>query len=184
MTRHKQLLVGSGPYLREWWRKNKEAFSDVNCINNSIDVVGDRHLRWYVSEDFFHHRNWVMPEVLRKKAAVRMTTSMLTTPHGYHCPYNGTMLVNAIYDILNRATVAGKPVELSLIGCDLDYSKPKTHFYPGGTADPRRIPDEILLGHLHKVEKDFSPMHKVVNLGLQPSFLPFEPGDPDLSWST
>ena len=73
-------------------------------------------------------------------------------------------------------------MELNLIGCDLDYSQPKTHFYEGGTPDPKRIPDDVLLGHMHKAMKDFSPMHKIVNLGPQPSFLPFEPGDPELSW--
>ena len=186
--RHKVLLVGSGPYIKEWWTLHHDKIGEVSCMNTAIEVVGARHHRWYLSSDFMHNRQWTF-QGMRDRIGehilgLRIVASFLSTPHWYNCPYDGTMLINSIYDILNRATIGETPVELNLIGCDLDYSKPKTHFYPGGTADPKRIPDEILLGHLHKVEKDFSPMHKIVNLGPQPSFLPFEPGDPDLSWST
>lgn len=185
--RQKQLLVGSGPYIKEWWGIHSGAFKYVNCINTSIEVVGMNHHRWYVSEDYFYHHDWSMPGMLKRSGqkfvALKMTTSWIKKPHFYDCPWNGTMLVNCIYDILNRATLDETPTELSLVGCDLDYSGDKTHFYEGGTNDPRRIPDDILIGHLSKVKRDFSPMHEIFTLGPTPSILPFPQGDPELVWN-
>lgn len=188
ITRMKDyFLLGSAPYLPEWWDKHGASLegSSISCINNSMRVVGKRHDRWYVSSDYYHHHKdkWhdILAWVGKGLIGVRITSVFLQHPKWYYNPQGGTMLLNAAYDILNRATVAGESLRLNLVGCDLDYSKPKTHFYEGGTADPKRIPPDVMLGHLQKLEKDFSPMHKIVNLGPQPSFLPFEPGDPDLS---
>jgi hypothetical protein len=173
----KRLLVGSAHYVPEWWSQNGSKFADAYCINNSIRVVKDQHNVWYVSEDYFKDNDYDLRKMLDgcidEDFYVRIKSIMSMSPHWYSCQHNGTMLVNACRDILNNATMSGERTELYLIGCDLDYSGSKTHFYGQGTPDPRRIPDDILKGHLNKLISDYVPYHRIYNLGPQPSFLPF-----------
>lgn len=176
----KRVLVGSAPYVPDWWNENGSKFERACCINNSIRIVKEKHDVWYVSEDYFMHNNYDLKKILDgcldKDFLIRIKSAMSGAPHWYSCPCNGTMLVNACRDILNNATMAGEQTELYLIGCDLDYSGDKTHFYEGGTPDPRRIPDDVLKGHLNKLTSDYVPYHRIYNLGPQPSFLPFPAG--------
>lgn len=173
----RRLLVGSAHYVPEWWSQNGAKFKDAYCINNSIRVVKEQHNVWYVSEDYFKDNDYDLRKMLDgcidSDFYVRIKSIMSMSPHWYTCPHNGTMLVNACRDILNNATMSGERTELYLIGCDLDYSGSKTHFYGEGTPDPRRIPDDILKGHLNKLISDYVPYHRIYNLGPQPSFLPF-----------
>ena len=178
MNRERKLLIGSAPYIPEWWTKNYHNFGRVHCVNNAIRVVQDRHETWYLTEDFYwHHKDtwgeltkWLTPE----EPALRMTMDCLRDPCWYHCPHNGTMVLNACYDILNRASFARTPVELCLVGCEMDYTGPKTHFYAGGKPDPLRIPKDTLQGHFWKLQADFAPMHKIVNSGQTEGLLPYE----------
>ena len=184
----KVLLVGSAPYSPHWWAKHGDSFDQAHCLNNAVRVVGQKHATWYVSEDFLWSQNYDMRRVTGVDTdhfrGFRMCASYLHRPHWYTCPYNGTMVVNAAYDILNKATLHGIATELNLVGCDMDYSKPETHFYNGGTPDPARIPEDVMRGHLMKLRADFEPMHRIVTLGPKPSILPFPHGDPELVWST
>lgn len=183
----KVYLIGSAHYAPIWWDRHKHHVEVAHCINNAKSIVGNHIGNWYMSTDFLIHNDYSFKKIQERSRDdwhyCPVVSAGLQKPFGYECEYHGTMLLNACYDILNRALLHSSKVELNLVGCDLDYSGKNTHFYGEGTPDPRRIPDDILLGHLHKVEEDFSPMHKIVNLGPQPSFLPFKPGDPNLLWS-
>lgn len=140
---------------------------------------------WYVSADFLHKHNFSWREVAGLDPGqcmnMQVTSLMVTKPFFYRCKYNGTMLLNAAYDILNRATLEGVPTELNLVGCDMDYSGDKTHFYDGGTPDPLRIPREVMADHLQTLKDTYAGFHRIVTLG-PPSILPFNQGDLDLVW--
>ena len=181
-------LLGSAPYLPAWWEKNNDVLNGpISCINNAMRVVKERHDRWYVSSDYYHHHkddwhgilNWVGKDLI----GLRITSVFLQHPKWYWNPQGGTMLLNAAYDILNRATVAGEALRLNLVGCDLDYSGEETHFYSGGTSDPMRIPSSDLERQLRVLGQQFFGLHEIVTLGPKPSILPFPQGDPELVWS-
>jgi hypothetical protein len=181
----KVFLIGSAPYAPQWWEQHKHRVEVAHCINNAKAIVGDHAGTWYISTDFLIHNDYSFESLKQRSRQdwhyCPIVSEPLLHPRGYSCQYHGTMVVNACYDILNRALLAGETVKLNLVGCDLDYSGEETHFYEGGTPDPMRIPQDILIGHLTKLRDDF-PEHRIVTLG-PPSILPFMQGDPEFLWT-
>lgn len=58
-----------------------------------------------------------------------------------------TMMLNAVYYALSAPGVR----EIGLVGCDMDYAQPQSHFYGRGTADPLRLGDDHLAAALERV---------------------------------
>ena len=178
-------LIGSAPYAPEWWKQHKDQVEIAHCINNAKAIVGDHQGTWYFSTDFLIHNNYCFKALQERSGQdwhfCTMVSDCLMQPRGYECEYEGTMVLNACYDILNRAILKGECLELNLVGCDMDYSGPQTHFYEGGTADPMRIPQEVLVRHLNRLNKAYTGFHIIKTLG-PPSILPFESGNPDMQW--
>ena len=180
-------LIGSAPYAPLWWEKHKDKVHTAHCINNAKSIVGNKTGTWYISTDFPIHNDYSFKSIQERSKEewnyCPIVSQPLLKPHGYSCEYHGTMVLNACYDILNRATLACEPTQLNLVGCDLDYSGKETHFYGKGTPDPMRIPKEDLEEHLLKLFIDFMDVHEIVTLGPAPSILPFPQGDPELVWT-
>lgn len=184
------LLLGSAPYVVDWWADASWCFPDheVRAINNAWTVPGKRLSVWYHSSDFF-----ALGSNVRGAPKHLQRVNFATTPHWYECPGSGTMLLNCLYDILNTVPM---PVEVLVVGSDFDYSGQKTHFYgqgkfssrtakqieencpdlAGKAADPFRFGKAWLEEELNKVDLLYRSLGcSLLNAGNhEPTLLPFE----------
>lgn len=184
----KYLIFGSAWYIESWFEDNKSNL-DGMClvaINNSAKVVFRHKLlhRWYTSTDFFilkYHNdiNFNIHEYCnfyKFGYTTIISGDFMNTPYGYSCPHGGTMILNVCYDLLNKSIIRNENCTVGIIGCDLIYNKPKTHFYEGGSDDPMRLYKPTLKNYLKNLQESFvSSNRKIYNLSSeQESLLPFD----------
>lgn len=179
----KIILTGSAPYLPSWWEINKPKLEGwlIYSINTSILVTKDVCSRWFKSTDFYHFH----PDIQSELLSVEERLSKYSIIQDYWFPFryesnntSGTMLFNALRDILNDAFWKDDTKEVGLIGCDLIY-KPNeiNHFYGNtGTDDPMRLGSECISQNLLMFKRAYSKLG-ISLFNLSPSketLLPFE----------
>ena len=135
------LILGSGPDALDAAAFPREMFTSIVAINNAWQVRPD----W----DYLIHPEDLPTERLPPNINSPAQT-IVTAAHyvpvqnalGGFVYAGGTMADTAGYWALG----ALKPDVLAFFGCDMNYSKGRTHFYGKGTADPLR--DDITLQSL------------------------------------
>lgn len=175
------LLVGSAFYTPNWWDENLDKlsyFHSICCINNAFKITGSFTDVWYMPNDFLINKKYDLSEFKCSKASrITICSKFIDKPCWYDdgCK-GGTMMFNAIFDILNRCIFVEYPLELSLIGCDMNYTNTtKTHFYEGGTNDPLRLGEDTLIKVSEETKYIFSKSNsKIYNISTEKSFLKFD----------
>ena len=187
--KYRIVLVGSAPYVPDWWDANRYEAMRLNyvvaALNNAWTAVDYDIDYWYIPNDFWCTGHKI-PTVDDMKDRLRcgkggMTSAFLERPHWYECPNGtGTMMLNALYDIINRAVIAERPAQtlIAVAGCDLVYKPGETHFYGKGTADPLRYGDAWLIRCLKDMKELCERLGiELRNVGGQSDTrLPFEAG--------
>lgn len=182
------LLVGSAPNAQVWLTSNAIPADVVVCgINNAWYLVRHRMNKWYAAGDFFSGKSQVIPKqeefdgLFWRNGEMNLGSvvgSFLRFPYWYPSPCGGTMILNCLYDLINRYYAEKESVEIFIIGCDLVYSGNTTHFYGKGDADPLRAGTEWLTIELNnlklKTETGVIPNVRIFNLSTGESLLPFE----------
>jgi hypothetical protein len=180
----KVLVIGSAPYVKEWWRGHSDLVPAdvlVCAINNAWAVTEERTDRWYLSNDFFCTGH-VFPERMHFCTVLRcirggITSAFLTSPYWYDGrDTSGTMLLNVLYDLLNRHAVRDidEPLRVCVMGCDLQYTGKDDHFYGEGQADPLRCGVATLRAWLLELLSDAAGENvEYLNLSTGESLLPF-----------
>lgn len=168
-------ILGSGPNVvnaREWAPLQ---WDTLIAINNAWSVRAD----W----DYMIHPDDFADD--RKPAIIKSTQSIVTA-HDYVPIQNtyggfvyagGTMAFTAAYWTLG----ALRPSVIAMMGCDMIYDAPKTHFYGTGTPDPLR--DDISLRSLTAKSERLRIIAAkqgcaIVNLSVDPSRLTFPRATP------
>lgn len=185
----KYLVIGSAPYIGEWYRKHGRKYLDKGyllvAINNAWAISPDDVHIWIHSSDF-KYRDGLVPqagydwiEVGQKKAKrVQINENDKFKPYAYNKGRgSGTMILNTLCYLLNETLKGGEVCIVSLAGCDCVYKEgEKNHFYPGGTPDPLRYGEEWLVGELVRLRGFYE--HEgclLVNAGgHDETLLPFE----------
>lgn len=140
------LLIGSAPYMPEWWEQRgrglrAEGYA-VAAINNAWSVPDDAPDIWIHPNDYYAKSPKEMHppacQVARMwEVGADIYRDRYGAPVTYSKRHGGTMLLNALTFLLNMSLSNGG-VEIIISGCDLQYPQDKSHFYRGGTPDPLR----------------------------------------------
>lgn len=159
----KIILTGSAPYLPVWWEINKSKLNgwEIYSINTSILVTKDVCSRWFKSTDFYHFHPSIQDELVHvENRLCKNTDQHYWFPFRYESNNtSGTMLFNALRNILNDAFWKDDTEEVGVIGCDLIYKPNETnHFYGAGTDDPMRLGIECISQNLLMFERAYSKM--------------------------
>lgn len=151
------LMVGSSPNGKEWIDGNAIPDDVMVCpINNAWMLVKERMNRWYTAGDYVYYSPRFPSEQDFKDYFWRLgamnggivINSFLKFPHWYPSPCNGTMVLNVLYDLINRNEAEKGEIEIYIVGCDMVYKEGETHFYGKGTNDPLRAGKEWLTREL------------------------------------
>ena len=111
---YKILLVGSGWYVKEWWEQNNSHINVnyVIAINNALMVTKEKTTHWYIPSDFIVDKKYDLTLFKNDRAGLNITSYFIEKPHWYWDPNNGTMILNCLYDILNRSIINNYKLEL------------------------------------------------------------------------
>ena len=128
------LVLGSGPDALDARNFQRDSFENIVAINNAWRVRGDWD--YLIHPDDFPADRMPAHEPRAEQTIVTSADYVpLQNQFGGFIYAGGTMAFTAGY----WALAALKPKILSFFGCDMTYSKPQTHFYGQGTADPLRV---------------------------------------------
>lgn len=152
MNIDKILLVGSGPYIEDWYRDNKHLITKdvlVVAMNNAWALDPERVDLWCFANDYFitaqcppKHEDWHKLRCFR----AGVTSHWIKSPFWYdQAGGSGTMFLNTAYHLINLMCKSVLPrVPIYCIGCDMVYTGDKTHFYGKGDPDPLRMGEDWL----------------------------------------
>ena len=126
------VILGSGPDALDARGFSRDGFDHIVAINNAWRVRGDWDYLIH-PDDFPQDR---MPEEPHPEQTIVTSAEYvpLQNQYGGFIYAGGTMAFTAGY----WALAALKPKIMGFFGCDMTYSRPQTHFYGQGTADPLR----------------------------------------------
>lgn len=192
------LVLGSAPYINGWWAEHHDEYRGwtVCAINNAWSIAHDESPWWYVSRDFGGLGTMIPTDEQRDTMMVMTLGRRLRNPFRYDRHHGAMMILETVYDLLNRCVLAGGG-EIHIAGSDLVYpSAGDSHFYGKGrirsrpaarlahhcpelagvAADPLRKGSEYVIRRLARAGR-FAAKHGVVirNAGdLAKSHLPFD----------
>jgi hypothetical protein len=183
----KFLLIGSAPYMPEWWSTYGENFRKegyiIVAINNSWRVPIQLPDEWIKPSNYFrfspkaaHPKKWEIKKM--KVINENIYKRKFGFPVKYHKKGTGTMLLDSLVYLINKIIRRSNKKGIILIaGCDLDYPDGNTHFYKGGSKDPLRMGIQWIeteLDKLHVLVSNNYPNIKIYNVGKsEKSILPF-----------
>lgn len=198
----KYILLGSAPYVKNYWAKNKGYYLDndytVSTINNAWAIDPDNVDEWYHADDF-HKYGTLTPseEDLKKFKEIPMSNEM--TEGCYEDRSKSTMIINVMHILFNRYKDTNEQLQLVVTGSDFVYSKNEQFFYGntkpeklnpavqnkigqvdkslvGINADPLRFGTDWLAKELGKVKDKYqNKNYKLfVDTPLSKTLLPFE----------
>jgi hypothetical protein len=160
----KIILTGSAPHFPSWWNSNVSKLDNwlIYSINTSALITNEKCCRWFKSTDFEYYHPEIDPVLI---SSIEGNVHKFLNKQQYYFPFryesnntSGTMLFNALRDILNDAFWKNDTTEVGLIGCDLIYKPDKiNHFYGNtGTDDPMRLGLECISQNLLMFKKAYS----------------------------
>lgn len=191
LNMHKYILVvGSGYGVDKWLSNNirfLKYFDIVIALNNAWYLLYKLGIqfRWYHSSDFYGCGHYIPPKYIELYTINFSRCNLLKNK------YSGTVLVDCLNGLANAYYL--EPVTICIIGCDMDYSTEKTHFYGDGSyikhvqdllkinepslvgknADPLRYGKQFVIDQLIGIRTDAHWL-KLVNLSSNPNtLLPF-----------
>lgn len=178
----KYLVIGSAPYIIEWWSKYGEYFIKngykIIAINNAVKVVQkDYVFKWMRANDYLHFMKKYHNDVNLvndKDYDIVVTEAQLEHLH----PESKVM--TTFIDVLHMILTDHKPIEVCVAGTDYNYNEGKTHFYKTkGTLDPLRFGKDKLVMELEHCLKRYENNNcKLLNVGYQnKTLLPFPRGE-------
>jgi len=143
----KWLILGSAPYVKDWWLKHAHKFSDfyVGAINNSW-LVPDRLDVWFRPNDF---------------DGPRAVGDHYENPNNWRTvPYweeeIRTTMIDTLHHLMNCHLAANRKVEVHVAGSDFIYkSGQRNHFYGDGGWDPLRFGQGKLITALNNLHMNF-----------------------------
>ena len=167
------LLLGSAPYVEDWWKQNGQAYVDggffIAAMNNAWRVLGKDMHAWLRPNNFRGERpsgRWFFEQ-----------------PDGWEIrPYWERDIRVSFIDIATHllnvcaAKKRDRWIELHVAGSDFIYPDDgRTHFYGAGTADPLRFGIPRLERALNRLRRSYERESSlIVNVGGQAkTLLPF-----------
>jgi len=182
---NKYLVIGSAGYIKNWYLLWGLVFKKKNyllCpINNAWAVDPENVFIWLHSNDFSAkgtlHPTFKQQE---KWKEIQSEDPKDFKPYKYKKEGSGTMLLNALCQLLNRSLMQKEKCIVALAGCDCQYHDKKAWFYGDGTPDPLRYGEKWLLEELTKIGEFYKKEDcKIYNVGLQrESLLPYKEESP------
>ena len=176
----KFLLIGSAPYIKDWYKKYGHALIrkgfKLCAINNAWAIDPDNISLWMYPCDFFDTGHLFPDKKQRKKWKEYVCDHRVPTKG--KCEYikegSGTILLNALVYLLNQHIDKG--FEVLIAGSDCVYKKEESHFYGKGAADPLRYGEAWLVKELERIKSFYGKEGCVVyNVGgRRETLLPFK----------
>ncbi len=173
----KYLLIGSAPYIRDWYELYGQYMFKVGfeliAMNNAW-IVDPERLRYWTHSNDFHVKGTYHPTDKQKASWTEVESDHKRIEQPYTYEFNGgsgTTMLNALCQILNW----GKRCIVAIAGADCIYDGEKSHFYEGGTSDPLRYGEEWLVTELKRVWEFYRKEGcRIYNVGGQDrTLLPF-----------
>lgn len=182
----KYLVLGSGPYVTEWYNKHGKEYLKAGyrlvAINNAWYVDPKNLFMWCHSSDYFEIGR------LRDKAKAPGFKDLLKEPerrgmmnppvkYSYVPEGSGTMILNVLNDLLNQAVYDKEIIEVALAGCNCVYDGAgTTHFYGDSTKDAIRFGEEYIVRELKRLGEFYAKEgFKIYNVSeRQKTLLPYE----------
>jgi hypothetical protein len=188
--KNKFLLIGSAPYMPEWWKARgqqmRAAGYTVAAINNAWAIPKELPEIWIHPNDYAFRTPAALrpsPELVAQMLEVgaALYRDKFGQPIAYSRRNGGTMLLNALTYLLNSSLNNGG-CEIVISGCDLQYPLGNSHFYHGGMPDPLRAVIEWIREDLLDIHERHLPAFRaqgyvldVYNASpLEESVLPFQ----------
>jgi hypothetical protein len=177
----KYLVIGSAPYIKDWYAVNGQKYLDAGyklvAINNAWIIDPDHLHFWVHSSDFYKVGKVIPDENMKRKLDSPERISGIGGLDIYHYDKqgSGTMILNVLTGLINRARLKNTNLEVCCAGCDCIYNGEQNHFYGKGTADSLRFGTEYLVNELNRI-KNFYEKDKcsIFNVGGQEeTLLPF-----------
>ena len=174
----KILLLGSAPYIVDWYKANGSRFIDagysLQAMNNAWAVDPDRLQVWYRAEDYFVIPASVMPTWEQRFKWLEICR-WNDVPFFYTNRRGGTMLLNVLCHLLNESFYNKIPLFIAIAGADQVYKGDKDWFYGKGTADPMKFGKDFISESLQHIKYASEKLgHTIVNAGDQEeTLLPF-----------
>lgn len=150
------LLLGSAPYITDWWRKRKDVFLDagwtIAAMNNAWRVPDPDDLDlWLAPNDFDMSK--APPDEIPRNARIRKWTgkeqhagswnaqgNLLWRPYWLMDRRVQTCGITLPLHLINECVLDGCTPEIAIAGSDFFYpADGPTHFYGKGTPDPLRF---------------------------------------------
>lgn len=178
----KYLVIGSAPYIQDWYKKNGKKYLDAGyklvAINNAWAIDPDNMHFWVHANDFYKVAK-VIPDMATREALdnkERVSDIRGISVYHYHEKQHGTMILNVLVGLINRAKMKDTDLEVCVAGCDLIYNGEVNHFYGNGTADPLRLGEDYLKVELQDIKGYYEKEgFGIFNVGGQPeTLLPFD----------
>lgn len=169
------VLLGSAPNAASLWKRRRLYYLlngyKVAAVNNAWAIAGDDLTEWFLPDDFEKYGT-VFPSP-EQKALIKTTHMPRQTVMGYSKGTGGTMILNVLHILFNRAWENKLRISVVVIGSDFIYKPNTKNFFYGqdntsnvkvqemlsqkhpelvGTsADPLRYGKDWLLKELHHV---------------------------------
>lgn len=156
--KRKVLLLGSAPYVSDWWKENGQNYLDMGfavvAMNNAIAVTGDDAHLWLTPDDYNG----------KNKASSKVPSNLTNYPRATNsyknwianpewCGQVSTIMLSCLYHLMNEALLDGCTLEVRVVGSDMIYDGDTTHFYGNSACDPLRFSDEQLRKAQNKVQR-------------------------------
>ncbi len=174
----KILLLGSAPYITDWYEKNGQKYIQdgfILCALNNAWMVSPNEVRvWFKAEDFGMIKTSKIPS--KDYESKWITISRWNdVPFFYTNRRGGTMLLNVLCHLINESFYNRERLFIAIAGSDLTYSARNSWFYGNGNPDPLNFSEQFIkesLAHIKYASECLG--HTIVNVGGQDqSTLPF-----------
>ena len=150
------LVIGSAPSSETWIQKYRARlgdFDEIATINNSWQLLPGIQKVWYVASDFYsgpklgvHQPTAEDMKLIEKRDHI----NHYHQPYGYQEKFGSCMFLNVMYQSINRHFLHPTGVIICTVGCDADYTQPKTHFY--GTGNMTEATAKAILTNVPQYE--------------------------------
>lgn len=178
----KFLLIGSAPYIKDWYQKYGRGLIQKEyklcAINNAWAIDPDNVYLWMYPCDFFNTGHLFPNKKQRRQWKEYVCDHRLPVKgkYDYVKEGSGTMLLNALVYLLNQSIDDSRKCEVLIAGSDCIYKKGQSHFYGKGAEDPLRYGQKWLEGELKRIksfyEKEGCLIYNVG--GRRKTLLPFK----------
>ena len=151
----KILITGSGPYLLSWWKAHEHKLKEyeIHSINTSVLITKENCERWWHSSDFYYFHPEIPQNIVSE--SVKILPNVHEVVKYERKDTSGTMFFNALQHLINEHIQEKNIQEVNVVCCDLIYEGDETHFYKGGTPDPLRLGEELLLANINFFKEEY-----------------------------